>query len=52
MISLNDVVDADKIEEMGILEDPEAQRLLLPLLPEGSQTVQELRETVRGRDER
>eukprot|EP00752_Nemacystus_decipiens_P008109 g7249.t1 len=47
-ISLNDVVDADKIEEMGVLEDPETQRLLLPLLPKGGQTVEELRETIRS----
>lgn len=46
-ISLNDVVDADKIEEMGVLDDPETQRVLLPLLPEGRQTAEELRETVK-----
>eukprot|EP00903_Cladosiphon_okamuranus_P022669 g20862.t2 len=46
-ISLNDVVDADKIEEMRLLDDPETQRVLLPLLPEGQQTVEELRETIR-----
>lgn len=49
-ISLNDVVDADKIEEMDLLDDPETQRILLPLLPEGRQTVEELRETVRERE--
>lgn len=45
-ISLNDVVDADAIEKMGILDDPEVQEMLLPLLPEGRQTEEELRQTV------
>lgn len=45
-ISLNDVVDADAIEAMGILDDPEVQQRLLPLLPEGRHTEEELRESV------
>ncbi|CAM9760073.1 unnamed protein product, partial [Hapterophycus canaliculatus] len=47
-LSLNDVVDADAIEGMGILDDPEVQQMLLPLLPEGQQTEEELRETIRS----
>ncbi|CAN0103318.1 unnamed protein product, partial [Scytosiphon promiscuus] len=47
-ISLNDVVDADAIERMGILDDPEVQAMLLPLLPEARQTEEELRETIRS----
>lgn len=39
-------MDADAIEASGILDDQEVQEALLPLLPEGNHTAEELRETV------
>lgn len=45
-LSLRDAVDANAIEASGFLDDPEVQEALLPLLPEGNQTAEELRETV------
>lgn len=44
--SLNDVVNAREIEATGILDDPQVQEVLLPLMPDGQQTEHELRETV------
>lgn len=46
-VALTDVLDADRIDASGILDDPEVQQRLLPLLPEGQQTEEELREIVR-----
>lgn len=46
-VALTDVVNADIIDASGILDDPEVQQRLLPLLPEGQQTEEELREIVR-----
>lgn len=47
-ISLNDVVNADAIEDTGILDDPEVQNALIPLLAPGQQNQAELRDIVSG----
>jgi len=47
-VSLNQVLNPDEIMRRGILDDPEVQARLLPLLPPELQTTQELIETIRS----
>ena len=47
-INLVDVANAEEIEASGILEDPQVQEALIPLLADGQQTETELREILRS----
>ncbi|CAM9485765.1 unnamed protein product, partial [Phaeothamnion confervicola] len=47
VVPLTEVVQADDVAATGILDDPEVQAVLIPLLAEGQQTPEELREIVR-----
>lgn len=45
-MSLIDVVDSDVIEDSGMLDDPDVQQALIPLLAPGQENLEELREIV------